>query len=111
MPLTSWQTLVMIFAVALGAQLTRVTPFLLFPQNKPLPRMIVYLGRVLPPAMMGLLVVYCFKDAAFFSFPFALPELIAGAAVAALQLWRRNVLLSIGVGTALYMVLVQCVFV
>ena len=111
MPLTSWQTLVIMFAVALGAQITRFTPFLLFPENKPLPRMIVYLGRVLPPAMMGLLAVYCFKDVCFSSSPFGLPELIAGAVVAALQLWRKNVLLSIAAGTALYMALVQCVFV
>lgn len=111
MTLTPAQTLGIILAVAAGTQLTRWLPFWLFPEKKRPPAVVTYLGRVLPPAMMGLLVVYCLKSVTWLSAPHGAPELIAIAAVAALHTWRRNVLLSIAGGTALYMVLVQAVFV
>ena len=110
MHLTTLQTLAIILAVAAGTQLTRWLPFWLFPENRQPPAAIVYLGRVLPPAMMGLLVVYCLRNVSVASAPHGLPELISIAVLAALHLWKRNVLLSIGVGTVLYMVLVQVVF-
>lgn len=110
MVLTGTQTFIMILALALGTQLTRWIPFVLFPGNKPLPKFVDYLGRTLPPAMMGLLVVYCFKSVSFISSPFGAPELIAAAAVVIMQVWRSNTLLSIGLGTVLYMFLVQVVF-
>ena len=110
MTLTPIQTLGIILAVAAGTQLTRWLPFWLFPEKKRPPAVVVYLGRVLPPATMGLLVVYCLKGVSWLSAPHGAPELIAIAAVAALHLWRRSVLLSIAGGTALYMVLVQAVF-
>lgn len=110
MTLSPLQTLVMILAVAAGTQLTRWLPFWLFPENKKPPRAVVYLGRVLPPAMMGLLVVYCLKSVTWLEAPHGAPELIAIAAVAALHWWKGNVLLSIAGGTALYMLLVQAVF-
>ena len=69
-----------------------------------------YLGKVLPPAMMGLLVAYCLKDVSLITAPHGIPEAIALAAVVGLHLWKRNVLLSIAGGTVLYMVLVQAVF-
>ena len=72
--------------------------------------MILYLGKVLPCAVMGMLVVYCLKDVAFLQAPFGLPELIGIVVVALLHLWKRNSLLSIGVGTVAYMLLVQFVF-
>ena len=59
MYLTPLQTLGMILAVAAGTQLTRWLPFWLFPENREPPAVVTYLGRVLPPACMGLLVVYC----------------------------------------------------
>ena len=90
--------------------LTRFLPFLFFPDNRPVPKIISYLGRTLPAAMMGLLVVYCLRNVSVVSAPHGLPELISIAVLAALHLWKRNVLLSIGVGTVLYMVLVQVVF-
>ena len=108
--LTPFQTLVIILAVAAGTQLTRWLPFWLFPEKKRPPAVVTYLGRALPPAMMGLLVVYCLKSVSWLSAPHGAPELIAIAAVAALHMWRRNVLLSIAGGTVLYMVLVQAVF-
>lgn len=110
MPLTALQTLIIILAVALGTMLTRFLPFWLFPENKRQPKTILYLGKVLPPAMMGLLVIYCLKDVPITAAPHGIPELIAIAAIAGLHLWKRNVLLSIGVGTVIYMLLVQMVF-
>ena len=110
MTLTPIQTLGIILAVAAGTQLTRWLPFWLFPEKKRPPAVVAYLGRVLPPATMGLLVVYCLKGVSWLLAPHGAPELIAIAAVAALHLWRRSVLLSIAGGTALYMVLVQAVF-
>lgn len=110
MTLTPLQTLGIILAVAAGTQLTRWLPFWLFPEKKQPPAVVAYLGKVLPPAMMGLLVVYCLRNVSIVEAPHGLPELISIAVLAALHLWKRNVLLSIGVGTALYMVLVQVVF-
>ena len=110
MTLTTGQALAIVGAVTLGTIITRFLPFLLFPDSKPVPKAVEYLGRTLPAAMMGLLVVYCLRNVDIAAAPHGLPELIALAAVTALHLWKRNVLLSIGVGTALYMVLVQMVF-
>ena len=110
MPLTTVQILVIILAVSLGTQITRWLPFLLFPESKHPPKVVLYLGKVLPPAMMGLLVVYCFKNVSWLSGSHGAPELLATAAVVGLHLWKKNVLLSIAGGTALYMVLLQVVF-
>ena len=109
--LTPVQTIILILAVATGTQLTRWLPFLLFPENKEPPAVVTYLGRVLPAATMGLLVVYCLKGVSWTSAPHGIPELLSVAVVAALHHWKGNVLLSIAGGTALYMVLVQMVFV
>lgn len=100
----------MIFAVAFGTMITRFTPFILFPDSKEPPEVITYLGKVLPPAMMGLLVVYCLRNVSVVQSPHGLPELIAIAVIAALHKWKGNVLLSIGAGTVVYMALVQAVF-
>lgn len=110
MPLTSTQTLVMILAVALGVIVTRFTPFLLFPEMKEPPKVITYLGQVLPPAMMGLLVIYCLRGVSIQRAPHGIPELIAVLAIVLLHKWKNNVLFSIGGGTILYMLLVQMVF-
>ena len=110
MHLTAMQTVMIILAVAAGVQLTRWLPFWLFPEDKQPPAVITFLGRMLPAATMGLLVVYCLKGVAWISAPHGAPELIAVAVVAALHKWKGNVLLSIAGGTVLYMVLVQIVF-
>ena len=110
MHLNAPQTLAIILAVAAGTQLTRWLPFCLFPENRQPPAVVLYLGRVLPPAMMGLLVVYCLKNVTWTAAPHGLPELLAIAAVALVHVWKGNVLLSIAGGTVLYMVLVQVVF-
>jgi branched-subunit amino acid transport protein AzlD len=108
--LTPVQTLMMILAVAAGTQLTRWLPFLLFPEHRQPPRTVTYLGRVLPAAMMGLLVVYCLRNVPLWAAPHALPEALALALVAVLHRWKGSVLLSIAGGTALYMFLIQAVF-
>ena len=110
MYLTPMQTMAIILAVAAGTQITRWLPFWLFPEDREPPALVTYLGRVLPPAMMGLLVVYCLKGVAWTASPYGAPELLAIAAVVLLHRWKGNVLLSIAGGTALYMLLVQLVF-
>lgn len=97
--------------VAIAAVITallRGLPFIIF--SKKTPKFITFLGKFLPYAVMGMLVVYCLKDATFTAWPHALPELIAIAAVALIHLWRRNTLLSVAGGTVFYMILVQFVF-
>ena len=95
--------------MAAVTMLLRFLPFLVF--RKKTPPYIAYLGEVLPAAIIGMLVVYCLKDTAVTKPPFGAPELIAGLAVVGLQAWKRSSLLSILEGTAIYMVLVQTVFV
>lgn len=110
MVLTPLQILGIIFAVAAGTQITRWLPFWLFPEDKKPPAWVMDLGKVLPAATMGLLVVYCLKGVDWTAPPHGAPELLAILAVAALHRWKGNVLLSIAGGTILYMVLVQVVF-
>ena len=109
--LTTGQAAALIAVMALVTLLTRALPFLLFDRGEHPPKVILYLGRVLPAATMGLLVVYCLKGVSWTSAPHGLPELLAIAAVTVLHKWKNNVLLSIAGGTVLYMLLVQLVFV
>lgn len=108
--MTLSQQIATIGVVVLGTVTTRFLPFLVFPAEKPTPRYIQYLGRMLPSAALGLLVIYCFKDVSLFSGNHAVPELLSVAVVAALHLWKRQMLLSIAGGTIFYMLLVQLVF-
>ena len=89
---------------------TRLLPVLIFGRNEKVPDLILYLGRTVPYTAMGLLIVYCLKDVSFTAGSHALPEIIALAAVAGSYLWKRNTILSVVVGTVLYMFLVQKVF-
>lgn len=100
----------LIVVAVLVTMATRFIPFLIFGEKRKTPPIIEYLGKVLPCAIMGMLVVYCLKDISLLKAPFGLPELIACAVVAALHVWKRNSLLSIGGGTVCYMLLVQLVF-
>lgn len=103
--------LTFIAAMGLVTFLTRALPFLLFDRGKEPPETVLYLGRVLPPAVMAMLVVYCLRGLEFSAVGSWVPQVIAAAAVAVLHRWKRNTLLSIFGGTLLYMVLVQVVFV
>lgn len=100
----------MVAVIALVTVLLRFLPFLIFRGDKKTPEFITYLGKVLPFAIMGMLVIYCLRNISFASSPFGIPELIAVAVVVVLHLWKRNTLLSIIGGTACYMVLVQLIF-
>ena len=88
----------------------RFAPFLIFGRGKETPALITYLGKVLPYAIMGMLVVYCMKDVSFRSAPFGIPEALGCLIVAALHIWKRNTLLSIAAGTVSYMLMVQFLF-
>jgi branched-subunit amino acid transport protein AzlD len=106
------KTLHAVLAVAVMAVITlalRTLPFLIF-GKKETPPFIEYLGKYLPFAIMGMLVIYCLKEVRPLSYPYGLPELIAILVVALLHLWKRNTLLSIVCGTVSYMLLVQLVF-
>ncbi len=107
--MTEVQSAVTIGAVVLGTMATRFLPFLVFPKGKTPPKFVQYLGKVLPCAAIGLLVVYCFKDAAS-SGTYGIPEILSMLLIIVLHKWKKNSLLSIGGGTALYMLLVQTVF-
>lgn len=107
--MTTTQNVITILAVVAGTVLTRFLPFLIFPEGKTPPKYITYLGTVLPYAVIGLLVVYCLKDAVFSAFH-GLPELIAIVFIFVLHKWKKNTLLSIAGGTVLYMALVQNFF-
>jgi len=108
--MTLTQQIVTIAVVVLGTMLTRFLPFLIFSPGRPTPRYVQYIGRVLPPAVFGLLVIYCLKNVSLLTGSHGLPEAIAIAVVAALHLWKRQMLLSIAGGTVVYMLLVQMVF-
>lgn len=101
----------LVAVIAAVTVLLRFVPFWVFGGGRPTPRYVLYLARVLPCAIMAMLVVYCLRGADPLGPTHALPELLAGAVVVGLQWWRKNTLLSIAAGTALYMVLVQLVFV
>lgn len=108
--MTLTQQIITIAMIVLGTLLTRFLPFLLFPAGKPTPKYIQYLGKVLPSAVFGLLVVYSLKDVSLLTGSHGLPELISVAVVIVLHLWKRQMLLSIAGGTVCYMLLVQLVF-
>ena len=100
----------LVVVAVLVTMATRFLPFLIFGENRKTPPIIEYLGKVLPFAIMGMLVVYCMKDVSFLSAPFGIPEAIGCLIVAALHVWKRNTLISVFAGVAFYMVLVQLVF-
>lgn len=109
--MTITQQIITIGMVVLGTVITRFLPFLLFPGDKPTPKYIQYLGKVLPAEALGMLVIYCFKNVDFMGGIHGIPELIGTAVVVSLHLWKKNMLLSIAAGTIIYMLLVQFVFI
>ena len=108
--MTMTQQIITVAMVVLGTAVTRFLPFLIFPAGKPTPKYVQYLGKVLPAAVFGLLVVYSLKDVSILTGSHGIPELLAVLAVVLLHLWKRQMLLSIAGGTILYMILVQMVF-
>ena len=108
--MTDFYAIAMIAVIALVTAALRFLPFFIFRGNCKTPKYIEYLGKVLPYAIMGMLVVYCLKGVTFASLENWLPQLIASALVVLIHLWKRNTLLSIISGTVCYMVLVQAIF-
>lgn len=104
------QQIIMILMAVAGTMLTRFFPFLLFPSGKETPKYIQYLGKVLPAAVFGMLVVYCLKNVSIFTGNHALPEILSIGLVIASYQWKRQMLLSIAGGTIFYMFLIQVVF-
>ncbi len=104
-------TVALTIAVASAVTIVlRFLPFIIFRGNRETPKIITYLGKYLPYAIMAMLVVYCLKSVSIVVYPFGIGELIAVAAVVLLHIWKRNTLLSIAGGTLLYMALIQFVF-
>lgn len=108
--MTLTEQIITVAAVAAATMLTRFIPFIVFPSGKPTPKYIQYLGKVLPSAVFGLLIIYCLKNIDILSGNRGIPELISIAAVVSLHIWKRQMLLSIAGGTVCYMLLVQFIF-
>ena len=108
--MTLTQQIITVAMVVLGTAVTRFLPFLLFPAGRPTPKYVQYLGKVLPAAVFGLLVVYSLKDVSILTGSHGIPELISIVLVIVLHVWKRQILLSIAGGTVCYMLLVQFVF-
>ena len=102
--------MIVIAAMGLAVLATRIVPVLIFGRGEKVPEFILYLGRVVPYTAMGLLIVYCLRDMPVLEAPHGLPEILSLAVVSVTYLWKRNTILSVVVGTALYMFLVQSVF-
>ncbi|MBD0383972.1 branched-chain amino acid transporter permease [Paenibacillus sedimenti] len=107
MSMTLLERMITIGMVVLGTMMTRFIPFIIFPSGRPTPSYVRYLGKVLPSAALGLLVVYSIKDVKLLSGNHGVPELISIAIVACLHNWKRNMLLSIASGTLVYMFIIQ----
>ena len=107
--MTLSQQIITVAMCALGTMATRFLPFAIFSASRPTPPFVRYLGKALPGAVFGLLVVYCLKNALFTAY-YGLPELISIAVTVRLHVWKRQMLLSIAAGTICYMLLVQLAF-
>lgn len=108
--ISTTQALLIVATASIGTIITRVVPFVLFGGKKGMPSSVRYLGYILPPAIIAILVVYCIKNSIPVRFPDGLSELVAIAAVVFLHRWKSNVLLSIAGGTLIYMLLIRFVF-
>ena len=110
MSMNLMQQVVMICMVILGTMITRFLPFLIFTSDRPTPKYVQFLGKLLPSAALGMLVIYCLKDVSLFRGNHAVPELISIMVVILLHLWKRQMLISIAGGTIFYMILIQLIF-
>lgn len=108
--MTLTQQIITISMCVLGTMLTRFLPFMVFSSKRPTPKYIEYLGKALPCAIFGMLVVYCLKNVNILEGSHGLPELTAILATVGIHLWKKKMLLSLLVGTLVYMLLVQFVF-
>ena len=108
--MTITQQILTIAAVVLGTVVTRFLPFIIFPADKPRPKYVKFLGRVLSSAALGMLVVYCLKNVNVFAGTHGIPETLSILAVCILHFWKRSMFLSIAGGTGIYILLINFVF-
>ncbi len=108
--MTALQQVIAIAIIAAATMLTRLLPFIIYPEGRPVPGRVHYLGKMLPAAAFGLLVVYCLRNIRLTAGTHGIPEAVGIGVTALLHVWKKNMLLSIAGGTILYMVLVQTVF-
>ena len=105
--ISTGRAIIIIAIVSVCTIITRAIPFMLFGGNKEIPKRVLYLGKVLPAAVIGTLIVYCLKGVSLTTAPYGIAEFTSVGLVAVLHAWKRNTFLSIGAGTACYMVLIQ----
>jgi branched-subunit amino acid transport protein AzlD len=108
--MTTTQQLITLAMIIFGTMSTRFLPFIIFPSNKPTPVYVQSLGKLLPSAALGLLVIYCLKDISLFTGSHGMPELLSIGVVTLLHFWKKKMLLSIASGTVCYMFLIQFLF-
>lgn len=108
--MTITEQIITIALCVAGTMTTRFLPFLVFSSKKPTPKYIQYLGKVLPSAIFGMLVIYCLKDVSIIHYSHGIPEAVAIVITILMHLWKRQMLLSIAGGTIIYMLLVQLIF-
>ena len=108
--MTVSEQIITVALCVVGTMTTRFLPFVVFSSRRPTPKYVQYLGKVLPGAIFGMLVVYCLKDVSIINYSHGIPEAIAIVVTVLLHLWKRQMLLSIAGGTIVYMLLVQLVF-
>ena len=108
--MTSFEMVITVAIVVAATLPYTFLRFSYFPPGKKAPDFVQYLGKALPAAVMGMLVVYTFKDTIVLSYPYGIPELIALLVTVGMHLWKRNMFMSIGAGTVVYMILIQAVF-
>ena len=109
--MTTAQLLITVAAISVGTLSMRFLPYILFPARKPTPKFVQYLGKVLPGAVFGMLLIYSLKDVSILSGSHGIPELIGVAVTTGVHLWKKQMMLSMAAGTLTYMLLVQFVFV
>ena len=105
------EILITALMIVIGTAFLRFLPFLIINKSLSENKYVQFLGKILPYSMIALLVVYCLKDINIIKFPYGIPELISIAVIVVLHIIKRNVLISIGTGTIIYMFLVQVIFV
>ncbi|MDD7408427.1 MAG: AzlD domain-containing protein [Anaerovoracaceae bacterium] len=105
--MTAQQTAITIAAVIFGTVLTRFLPYMVFSEGREIPETVKYLGRVLAPAVFGMLVIYCLRNVDFTGAMFGLPEIISLLVVIGLYVWKGGMLIPMAGGTACYMILIR----
>ncbi len=104
------QQIITIAMCILGTMLTRFLPFIIFREDTKTPAFIEYLGKFLPSAVFGMLIIYCLRNVSIFHGSHGIPEFISIVITILFHLWKRQMLISIAAGTICYMLLIHFVF-